>query len=189
MEAKAKPNKRDAILDAMLEVVVEGGFHDAPMSLISKRSGASAGVIYHYFASKEEIIQALYDRIHALKRSKFLQGYSPEMEAKEAFIHLWMNWYAFYREHLREMHFVEQYQHAGFVCRPDADPPGKEEAEFQQRFGSRSTGGVLNDWPPEVLLEMTMGLASRLAKQPDKLTQTVLKEVAEKLWESVRAEK
>ena len=56
MAAKTKPSKRDAILDAMLDIVVERGFHDAPMSLVAQRSGASAGVIYHYFASKEDII-------------------------------------------------------------------------------------------------------------------------------------
>jgi AcrR family transcriptional regulator len=37
-----RANKRDAILDAMLDVAVERGFHEAPMSLIAERSGASA---------------------------------------------------------------------------------------------------------------------------------------------------
>jgi AcrR family transcriptional regulator len=44
----AQPNKRNAILNAMLDVVVERGFHEATMSLISERAGASAGVIYHH---------------------------------------------------------------------------------------------------------------------------------------------
>jgi len=59
MVPKPKPSKRDAILDAMLDIVVERGFHDAPMSLVAERSGASTGVIYHHFASKEKIIQVL----------------------------------------------------------------------------------------------------------------------------------
>jgi len=44
----------------MHDIVVERGFHDALMSLIAQRSGASARVIYYYFSSKEEIIHALY---------------------------------------------------------------------------------------------------------------------------------
>ena len=67
MASKTKPNKRDAILDAMLDVVVERGFHEAPMSIIAERSNTSAGLIYHHFASKEAIIRALYERIYALK--------------------------------------------------------------------------------------------------------------------------
>jgi hypothetical protein len=33
MASKTKPSKRDVILDARLDVVVERGFHEAPMSL------------------------------------------------------------------------------------------------------------------------------------------------------------
>jgi AcrR family transcriptional regulator len=131
--SKAKPSKRDAILNAMLDVVVERGFHEAPMPLISERSRASAGVIYHYFASKEEIA------------------------------------YHFYRKHLRELRFLDQYESAGFVCLPDQDAqPDKVRTEFERRFSGRSKGGVLNDWPPEVLQELTLGLVARLAKQTKK---------------------
>ena len=41
-------------------------------SLIAQRSGASAGVIYHYFSSKEEMIHDLYERISALKTEALL---------------------------------------------------------------------------------------------------------------------
>lgn len=188
MPSKAKPNKRDAILNAMLDVVVERGFHEAPMSLIEKRAGASAGVIYHHFSSKEEIIQALYERIRALKRATLLEDYSPEMDAKDAFILVWTNTYHFYRRHFRELRFLDQYESAGFHCRPDKNsPPDKNQTEFERRFRSRSKGGVLNDLPQEVLRELTLGLAQRLAKQPRKLTSSVLRDVAEKVWEAVRA--
>jgi len=188
VKTKTKPNKRDAILNAMLDVVVERGFHEAPMSLIAERAGASAGVIYHYFASKEEIIQALYERVRELKRASLLEGYSPGMDAKEAFLHVATNSYHFYRKHLREMRFLEQYETAGFICQPDKNvKPGKEQSEFERLFISRSKGGVLNDWPPEVIHELTLGLVTRLAKQPRKLTPGVLREVAEKVWETVKA--
>jgi AcrR family transcriptional regulator len=69
----------------MLDLVVERGFHDAPMSLLSKRSGASPGVIYHYFGSEEQIIQALYERIRALKIEAFLGDFSPDQDLHETF--------------------------------------------------------------------------------------------------------
>lgn len=187
VRSKAKLNKRDAILDAMLDVVVEQGFHDAPMSLIAKRSGASAGVIYHYFASKEEIIQALYLQVRMLKRTSLLEGYSPEMDAKEAFVHVWMNGYHFYRKHMREMRFLKQYEIACFASPPEKNARSdKERTEFERRFTSRSKGGVLNDLPAEVIYELTFGVVERLASQPRKLSSEVLRNVAEKVWEAVR---
>lgn len=188
VRSQVKPNKRDAILNAMLDVVAERGFHEAPMSLISERSRASAGVIYHHFASKEEIIQALYDQVRALKRASLLEGYRPEMDAKEAFIQVWTNTYRFYRKHLRELRFLDQYESAGFVCLPDkTSQPDKLRTEFERRFRARSKGGVLNELPPTVIQELTLGLAARLAKQPRNLAPRVLRNVAEKVWESVRA--
>src|ERR1700761_4598249 len=151
MAAKTPPSKRDAILDAMLDIVVERGFHDAPMSLVAQRSGASAGVIYHYFPGKEAIIQALYERISALKRISILEGFSLDQDPRDTFIQGCLNSYAFYRKHKREMRFYEQYAHAGFSCVGEKTRPDERATAFAKRFSNRSKGGVLNEWPAPVL--------------------------------------
>lgn len=183
-----KPSKRDAILNAMLDVVVERGFHDAPMSLIARRSGASAGVIYHYFASKDAIIEALYERIRTMKRSTILAGYTPDMPDKEAFLHVAQNIYRFYRQQSKELRFLEQYEHAGFPCQPASLPPVDDElAAFERRFTHHGDGGLLRDWPPAVLEELTVGVAIRLARQPDEIPTELLREITGSIWEMVRA--
>jgi TetR/AcrR family transcriptional regulator, repressor of fatR-cypB operon len=188
---KQKPSKREAILDAMLDVVVERGFHDAPMSLIAKRSGASAGVIYHYFPSKEAIIQALYERVREMKRASLLEGCSPEMEPREALFHIWRNAYHFYRKHMRELQFLDQYENAPFACSPESRKKDhdREQTEYERQFRSKSKGGLLNELPPEVIYELTLGLAARLAKQPRKLSDATLRNIAETVWKAIRAEK
>lgn len=187
MASKTKPSKRDAILDAMLDVVVERGFHEAPMSLIAERSKTSAGLIYHHFSSKEEIIQALYERVHTLKMASFLDGFSPEMDPQQAFVQGCERMYLSYRKHQKEMHFLEQYKNAGFACQSELNVSDKRVAAFAQRFSSHSKGGVLNEWPGDVLQEITLGLIERLARLPRKLSSAVLREIAESLWEQVRA--
>jgi len=187
MAAKTKPSKRDAILDAMLDIVVERGFHDAPMSLVAQRSGASAGVIYHYFASKEEIIQALYERIRALKRASILEGFTLEQDPRDTFIQGCLNTYTFYRKHKREMRFYEQYTHAGFTCAAETALADERAAAFARRFSSQSKGGVLNEWPPEVLNELALNLIVRLASQPRKLPESLLREIADSIWQVVKA--
>jgi AcrR family transcriptional regulator len=187
MASKTKPSKRDAILDATLDVIVERGFHEAPMSLIAERSGTSAGLIYHHFASKEEIIQALYERIHMLKLANILDGFSLETDPGEVFIKGCQRIYQFCRKHQKEMRFLEQYENAGFVCPPGLKASDQSVATFARWFSGRSKGGVLNEWPAEVLEEMTVGLIERLARQPRKLSPTVLREIAESLWIQVKA--
>ena len=190
--AKGKPKltRRDQILEAMLDIVVERGLHDAPMSAVIERSGASAGIIYHYFRSKEDILQALYERVRTLKRSSLMQGYTLGMEPRDAAIMVFKNIYRFYREHRRELRFWEQYEATGMPVLAEKRLPLSAEAEeFQRVFRGKSEGGVLLDLAAEVLAEMTLGLVSRLARMEKKLSDATLQLVAEQMWRASSGEK
>jgi len=186
VRSKAKLDKPEAILKAMLTLVVERGFHNAPMSVLAKKAGVSVGIIYHYFPSKEELITAVYQRVRSIKRAALLEGYTADSDPKRALIQVWMNAYGFYRDHPKETRFLDQYESSPFACIPspkgDADPIPRE---IQKRFRSRKRGGILNDMPPEVVQELTFGLASRLAKKPKTLSRAALKAVAEKIWRAI----
>ncbi len=183
---RSKPSKRDAILDAMLDIVVERGFHDAPMSLVAERSGASTGVIYHHFASKEEIIQALYERIRGLKIQALLGDFSSDQKPRELFLQGCLNSYNFCRKHPREMRFYEQYEHAGFPCASGIEEDKRVEA-YARLFSSKSKGGVLKEWPAEVIQELTLNVVTRLASQPRQLPESMLLEIARSMWELLKA--
>jgi AcrR family transcriptional regulator len=188
------PKKRDkkaAILDAMLDLVVERGFHNAPMSLLAKRSGASPGIIYHYFPSKDGIIHALYQRIASRKREAFLTGIRENMSPREAALRMWLNSYHFYRAHRRETRFLDQYLNSPY-CQPDAshkqDQKDPTMARFLKLWRPKSKGGVLKDLPPEAINSLSLGLAATLAKSPRKFPPKTLKKIAETVWTAVADE-
>src|SRR5215472_11875904 len=58
-------SRRAEILDAALECFSREGFHRTTMQDIVEQSCLSPGAIYNYFASKEEIIEAIADERHA----------------------------------------------------------------------------------------------------------------------------
>lgn len=184
---KNRDTKREAILKAALDLVVEGGFHNAPMSAIGKRANASAGVIYHHFTSKEEIFQAIYEKLRHLKRGSLLNGYSDAMDAKEAFILVALNAYTFYRRFQKELRYVSLYEDAGFAIPASTKTLTPEVIQFQRRFSGKARGGVLVDLPPHVLDEMSLGLLARLARDPKKLSPAMLRKVAERAWQALKA--
>ncbi len=53
-------DKRQAILNTTLELIIEQGVQATSMSKVSKKSGVAVGTIYHHFESKEAIITELY---------------------------------------------------------------------------------------------------------------------------------
>jgi AcrR family transcriptional regulator len=51
-----------AIVDAALDLFADQGYESTTMRQIAQRAGVSVGNSYYYFASKEALVQALYER-------------------------------------------------------------------------------------------------------------------------------
>jgi AcrR family transcriptional regulator len=59
--AKAPPiDKRRQILDAAIRVFARQGFHATRVSDIADEAGVAYGLVYHYFKSKEEVLNELF---------------------------------------------------------------------------------------------------------------------------------
>ncbi|MGI9598090.1 MAG: TetR/AcrR family transcriptional regulator [Acidimicrobiales bacterium] len=71
MPAESKPNKQqlrtarstNALLEAAMDLTVEGGFDALTLAAIGDRAGYSRGLVTARFGSKEGLIDALIDRI------------------------------------------------------------------------------------------------------------------------------
>jgi AcrR family transcriptional regulator len=57
------PDKQAQILEAALRLFVAQGFHGTPTSQIAKEAGVSNGTLFHYYATKEELVVALYNHV------------------------------------------------------------------------------------------------------------------------------
>jgi AcrR family transcriptional regulator len=58
--AKAAPDKRRLILDAAVRVFARQGFHTCRVSDIADEAGVAYGLVYHYFDSKDEVLDTLF---------------------------------------------------------------------------------------------------------------------------------
>jgi TetR/AcrR family transcriptional regulator, fatty acid metabolism regulator protein len=58
--AKATQDKRRLILDAAVGVFARQGFHACRVADIADEAGVAYGLVYHYFASKDEILDTLF---------------------------------------------------------------------------------------------------------------------------------
>jgi TetR/AcrR family fatty acid metabolism transcriptional regulator len=60
--AAAKPSvdKRRIILDAAVRVFARQGFHTCRVSDIADEAGVAYGLVYHYFGSKDEVLDTLF---------------------------------------------------------------------------------------------------------------------------------
>jgi AcrR family transcriptional regulator len=56
----AQEEKRKQILDAAVRVFARGGYHGSRVADIAEEAGIAHGLLYHYFASKEEVLQTVF---------------------------------------------------------------------------------------------------------------------------------
>ena len=159
-----KKDKREAILQAALELLATNGFEHTPMSLIVKHSGASAGIIYHYFASKDELIQVLYRRTKSELSRAILSANVQDLPLGKRFPQLWIRAFHFYATHPYETAFLEQYESV-----PDRivqhEPFFEGEEMLYRLIEEYQSQQLLKDLPVAALYELTLGIAARLARQ------------------------
>ena len=58
--SQAAADKRRQILDAAVRVFARQGFHACRVSDIADEAGVAYGLLYHYFASKDEVLDTLF---------------------------------------------------------------------------------------------------------------------------------
>ncbi len=165
----AAPDKRRVILHAAMRVFARQGFHTCRVSDIADEAGVAYGLVYHYFSSKDEILDTLFlerwnvmlaaiaeaDRTERLPRDKLgaIAGfivdsyrYEPEL-MKVIVVEVTRAANTFGRTHLAKIR--EAYaQIAGIVARAQAD--GLFRSEITPEFGALAFYGsieqVLTGW-------------------------------------------
>ena len=60
MARAAAAEKRRQILDAAVKVFARQGFHACRVSDIADEAGVAYGLVYHYFSSKDEVLDTLF---------------------------------------------------------------------------------------------------------------------------------
>ena len=71
-------NKRRLILDAAVRVFARQGFHTCRVSDIADEAGVAYGLVYHYFDSKDEVLDVLF-----LERWNVLLDAISEIDGRE----------------------------------------------------------------------------------------------------------
>jgi AcrR family transcriptional regulator len=74
IKLQTSENRRNEILEAAETCFSKQGFHQTTIQHVVRESRLSAGCIYSYFASKEDLVRAIGERRHALDLSLLQQA-------------------------------------------------------------------------------------------------------------------
>jgi len=210
-ETVEKVDKREGILRAALQLFAENGFQNTPMSLISKHSKASAGIIYHYFESKENLLASLYQRIKEAMGQAIVEADDPQQPLVKRFHLLWMSIFRYCLDHPQEITFLEQYESVpmakplepwlvdGSLTLDDfladlhtQNLTGELPADAKTLYGliaELRAQNLIKDLPLLAINEFTLGMAHRLARQTASgrmsLSDAALNNIVRACWDAL----
>lgn len=156
-EKRVVVDKREAILDAALELFVERGFYGTAVPEIADAAGVGAGTIYRYFESKEALVNAIYRQEKLRFAKACLDEFPPTAATREQFRLLWNRMAAYAAAHPSSFIFLELHHHARYL---DEESRGVEH-RMTELFTSVVTAAQarreLKSGSPRLLMGMVMG--------------------------------
>lgn len=154
-----KPEKRDEIILAAMELIAEHGFHGAPMALVAERAGVAAGTIYRYFASKDDLIRATHAFLEGQLLAALTVDYPAERPIRERFLHIERRIIEYFIAAPMEFRFMEQFFNSpfGVAHRREKLFGNKEKSLIFKLFEEARTEGFVKDLPLPVLCALAFG--------------------------------
>ena len=190
LEVKEKvTDKRSAIFDATLRMVIENGFVATPMSLIAVKAGVAAGTIYRYFENKEHLLNELYkelrERMSQVIISSFIEGLAPFDQFKL----IYANVLKYYIEKPDEFQFLEKFSSSAYITEQTLDETSLTLAPIVTIFNSNDRTLVFKQMPVEMLFAHVYGpMISLMNLKIDgkiELNDNEIEKSAEATWDAI----
>ena len=181
--------KRDDILAATLDIVVDEGLPALSFSKIFEKAEVGAGTVYHYFSGKEALVLEVYRAASERMDAAVLADYDETSSLKARFGQMLTAMARFALDHPRDLAFIHSCGHSASIPYElrHRTTKGMEIALALFEEGMRE--GVIAPIPPLVALAVEMGAVTSLAEWvlAGKLAwdDTVLDTVIETCWKGL----
>jgi|GEM_PF-424638 len=180
-----------AVLETTLELISEKDLQATSMALISQRSGVSTGSIYHYFQSKEDIINELYKGIVKFNGEVVLKDFYIRESIQERFKRIWENVIRFNMNYPKGFQFIEQYSFSPYI-----DEAAKQEAckggwcgPLSKLYAEAIEQQLFIELEPRLMVQMHFGSVVYLTKayfqKNIDLTNEIIQTVIHSCWNAV----
>ena len=162
--------KRRLILDAAVRVFARNGFHGSRVGDIAEEAGVAHGLLYHYFSSKDEVLQTVFRENWSELLQRFEQVAASDEPADEKLLGIvkillrtWRNdpdlVTVMVREVGRSAHLASQVDDIGkgFAVIQQVIEQGQAEGVFREDLDARLASWVVYGGLEEILTGWVMG--------------------------------
>ena len=183
-------DKRLAVLEGMLRLVSKNGFHGTAMSKVAKESKVSTGIIYHYFDSKDHLIDELYKHVKRNFARSVLEEFDETQPLSMQTRQILRSVLKHYMAHPLEAAFVEQYMKSPYYRPEIKDEVGQYYMPIIETLARAKQEMVVKDLPDVVMTTLTIDVVTSLAQKHAaglfEITDELIEQIVHALWEAIR---
>jgi len=186
---KKQLSRRDKVIQTALKMISEGGFHASPMSELAVRSGVAVGTIYHHFATKEVLIQALYTECRERASQQVVEGLDAKQSPSRKTALMWLNLHAHFTRNPLEFSLLRQAESSPFLVSDVKDVSVFTPVVLEQ-FRESVKSGKMKKLKPGLAASLLMGMVSSVVaeelRSKKKFARKELEELADMAWSALR---
>jgi AcrR family transcriptional regulator len=180
----APVDRAAAVRGALRTLVARNGFHGASMSAVARAAGVATGTAYTHYASKDDLVLATYREAKARLGVAAMAGLDAGAGPGEQFRGVWLAAYRHLRANPDHARFLLQVDHSPYrgAAHQAVIAAGDPLAAWAARPGIAAR---LLPLPLEVIYELGLSPAVRLAAGGTELTGPQLDQIARACWRAV----
>ncbi len=149
-------NKKNKILKTALKLFARHGFRETTTSQIARESGVANGTLFHYFPTKDDIIDTLFLLCSLNAERYYRKGLENYRSIKGKFMQLLRNWLEFALDNTEQYLFINLYLTSSYLSKDEKNLVFSEFIEKIIEPGERQK--LFKDSPPELIVEVTSHL-------------------------------
>ena len=187
-QATTKGRRTDraaAVRTALRSLVAQRGFHGASMAAVAAKAGVATGTAYVHYASKDELVIAAYLESKRDLGEAAAGAAAAARTPGEVFQALWKGIYRHLAANPSEAQFLIQVEGSPYAARAHEAAMAREDDPLMRIAAEPAIARQLEPLPPEVLYEIGLAPALRLAARGTPLSNSDLDRTASAGWRAV----
>jgi len=170
---------------ALVELVAEHGLHGAGMSAVADRAGVGTGTAYVYYASKEALLLDAYREVKRTLGAAATVPADAGMPPAERFVRIWKRVYRHLAADPASARFLVQVEHSPLAAQAHATALAGDPDPLVAAAGSADLRPLLAELELELLYDLGLAPAVRLAATRTRLSDRSLDAVAAACWRAI----
>lgn len=139
------------IKNASINLFVKNGFHATPTSLIAKEAKVANGTLFHYFPTKETLINTLFDETyHEFFKTSTMRA-NEAHSVRNKLQYMWEDTISWGRVYPKKFMFLQQFLHSPFITAEIEESIEEQKSFYLGIFKEGQEDGELIKLPPEFL--------------------------------------